>query len=121
MAELDKMNIPGLNFRPITFRPYYAYGKGIDLNGVQIHIDNYDKLNLTKTQFYIMYALKTLYPEKDVFELASNSQIGMFNKGIGTDEIYHLFESNSSLATIFEYLDKDVESFRNVAEKYYLY
>jgi uncharacterized protein YbbC (DUF1343 family) len=119
--ELSKMDVPGLKFRPITFRPYYAFGKGIDLNGVQIHIDNYDELNLTKTQFYIMYALKTLYPEKDVFELASNSQIGMFNKGIGTDSIYKLFNSNASLSEIFEYLDKDVESFRNVAEKYYSY
>ncbi len=119
--ELDKMNVPGLKFRPITFRPYYAFGKGTDLNGVQIHIDNYDELNLTKTQFYIMYALKTLFPDKDVFELASKSQIGMFNKGIGTDKIYNLFKSNSSLEEIFEYLDKDIENFRIVAKKYYLY
>ena len=68
-----------------------------------------------------MFALKTLYPEKDVFVLASKSQIGMFNKGIGTDSIYKLFNSNALLSEIFEYLDKDVESFRNVAEKYYLY
>ena len=119
--ELSKIKVPGLQFRPITFRPYYAFGKGEDLNGIQIHIDNYDELDLTKTQFYIMFALKSLYPEKDVFDLASNSQIGMFNKGIGTDKIYDLFKSDSSLEKIFEYLDKDVEIFRKTAKNYFLY
>ena len=66
--ELSKIKVPGLQFRPITFRPYYAFGKGEDLNGIQIHIDNYDELDLTKTQFYSMFALKSLYPEKDVFD-----------------------------------------------------
>ena len=119
--ELDKMNVPGLKFRPITFKPYYAFGKGTDLNGIQIHIDNYDELNLTKTQFYIMFALKNLYPGKNVFDLATKTQIGMFNKGIGTDKIYNLFKSNSSLEKIFEYFDKDLSSFKKIAKRYYLY
>jgi uncharacterized protein YbbC (DUF1343 family) len=119
--ELNKMKIPGLKFRPITYRPYYAFGKGKDLNGIQIHIDNYELLNMTKTQFYIISALKSLYPNKDVFKLASSNEIGMFNKGIGTDKVYELFKSNSSLEEIFDYIDKDVESFQNIAKKYHMY
>ncbi|MCB0731301.1 MAG: DUF1343 domain-containing protein [Ignavibacteriae bacterium] len=122
LAEvLNKQNIPGLFFRPISFIPYYAFGKGKTLKGVQIHIINYNELNLTKTQFYIITAIRKLYPEKDLFKIASNDEINMFNKAIGTDKIFKMINNNDSLENIFEFLDKDVEKFREVAKKYHIY
>ncbi|MCB9206605.1 MAG: DUF1343 domain-containing protein [Ignavibacteriales bacterium] len=122
LAEvLNKQNIPGLFFRPISFIPYYAFGKGKTLKGVQVHIINYDDVNLTKTQFYIITAIRKLYPEKDLFKIASNDEINMFNKAIGTDKIFKMINNNDSLENIFEFLDKDVEKFREVAKKYHIY
>ena len=37
IRQLNKYNINGLIFRPITFQPYYAFGKGSTLNGIQLH------------------------------------------------------------------------------------
>ncbi|MCB9218849.1 MAG: DUF1343 domain-containing protein [Ignavibacteriales bacterium] len=122
LAEvLNKQNIPGLFFRPISFIPYYAFGKGKTLKGVQIHIINYNELNLTKTQFYIITAIRKLYPEKDFFKIASNDEINMFNKAMGTNKIFKMINNNDSLENIFEFLDKDVEKFREVAKKYHIY
>ena len=115
------MNIPGLTFRPITFRPYYAFGKGKTLHGVQIHIVDYSMVNLTKTQFYIISALQQLYPNKDLYSFANKNQINMFNKGIGTDQISKMISKNSVLKKILNYLDKDVKNFKNLSKKYYLY
>lgn len=119
--HLNKMNIPGLKFRPIVFKPYYAFGKGKSLKGAQIHIVDYKKVNLTNTQFYILSALRDLYPENNIFELASKNELGMFNKGIGTNKIYKFFITDQPLYKILKFLDKDILEFKNKSKKYYLY
>ncbi len=119
--ELNKQNIPGLFFRPITFQPYYAFGKGKVLHGAQIYIDDYSKVNLTNTQFYIIDTIQKLYPKKDIFTLADKNQIGMFNKALGTAKISKMISENKSLDNILDFLDKDTASFKKLSQKYYLY
>lgn len=121
LAELlNDMHIPGLQFRSITYKPYYAFGKGKTLHGVQIYVKNYEKVNLTKTQFYIVKALIQLYPEKNIFKMASNSEIGMFNKGIGTDKVKNFLEKNMFNEAL-NYLDKDIDLYKKKIKKYFLY
>lgn len=119
--ELNKFNIPGLQFSPITYKPYYAFGAGESLNGVQIFIKDYTAVNLLNLQFYIISTLKYLYPQQDLFEMASKSEVKMFNKGIGTEYIYKLYQENFNIDSVNAYLDKDITNFRTKAEKYYLY
>lgn len=119
--ELNSMKIEGVYFRPITFKPYYAFGVGKTLNGIQIHITDYKKLNLTNTQFYIIYALKKLYPQKNLFELADSAEIVMFNKAAGTDKIKSMILDEIELNEVIEFLNKDVENFKELSKKYFLY
>ena len=119
--ELNNRNIPGLYFRPISYTPYYAFGKGKKLGGVQIYIHEYDKVNFTKTQFYILDAIRKLYPEKDLIKLANERDMKVLNKIIGSKKVFELFENNNDLKKVFEYLDKDVQAFRELSKKYYLY
>ncbi len=119
--KLNDMGIRGLAFRPITYKPYYAFGKGKTLKGVQIHIIDYDAANLTNTQFYIIAALKSLYPDKNLFEMAHKNEIGMFNKGIGSDKILNLYNHDKSIQNVLKYLDSDLETFRETANNYHIY
>lgn len=119
--ELNKQNIPGLFFRPITFQPYYAFGKGKVLHGAQIYIDDFEKVNLINTQFYIINTIQKLYPQNDVFKLADKNQIGMFNKALGTDKISKMISENKSLNDILDFLNKDASNFKELSKKYYLY
>lgn len=119
--ELNNYNISGLEFSPISFKPYYAFGKGKTLNGIQIFIKDYKTVNLLHTQFYIIWALKKLYPEKNIFDLAPKNEVKMFNKGIGSDFIYKKYQENENLDIIFQFLAKDLAEFKGIAEKYYLY
>ena len=118
---LNSTKIPGLYFRPITYTPYYAFGKGEKLSGVQIYIRDYSKVNLTKTQFYILDAIRKLYPGKDLIKSATERDMKVLNKIIGSNKVFELFETNNNLKKVFEYLDKDVQSFRELSKKYYLY
>lgn len=119
--ELNSYKIPGLEFSPISFRPYYAFGKGKTLNGIQIFIKDYKTVNLINTQFYIIWTLKKLYPNKNIFALADENEVKMFNKGIGSDFIYKKYQDNEDLDKIFQFLGKDAEEFKEIAKKYYLY
>ncbi|MBK7979513.1 MAG: DUF1343 domain-containing protein [Ignavibacteriae bacterium] len=119
--ELNNQNLPGLFFRPISFKPFYGFGKGQTLNGVQIYITNYDKVNLTAVQFFIISSLQKLYPEKDLFKLSDQNEIKMFNTAIGTDKISNMIKNRKDIKEILDFLNKDEEKFRKTSAKYYIY
>jgi uncharacterized protein YbbC (DUF1343 family) len=91
------------------------------LNGVQIFIKDYQSVNLTNTQFYIIFALKKLYPDKYLFDLASTAEVGMFIKAIGSEKIIQYYNENRNIADVISFLNKDISDFQKTASKYYIY
>jgi uncharacterized protein YbbC (DUF1343 family) len=119
--KLNSYNLPGVVFRPITFRPFYAFGQGKQLNGVQFYIEDFLKVDLISIQFYFMQACKELHPEKDFFAEADKSRIGMFDKALGTNKVREIFSKSYKYSDIKEFLYKDVAKFKELSKKYYLY
>lgn len=119
--KLNAMKIPGVIFRPLTFKPYYGGHKGKSLGGVQLYITDYDKVNLMSIQFLVMEANNELYPDKNPFKMCKPDRLDMFDKVCGTGKIREKFTKRFKYEDIKEYLNKDVESFREVSSKYYLY
>ncbi|PID59356.1 MAG: hypothetical protein CR986_06320 [Ignavibacteriae bacterium] len=118
---LNDLSLPGLHFRAITYRPYYAFGKLKVLKGVQLYITDFNNINLTNTQFYIIVALKKLFPDKNLFSLAKPNEVSMFNKGIGTNKIFEIINKEGKIDHVIKFLNKDIESFKKKSAKYYLY
>ena len=118
---LNKLNLAGIAFRPIHFKPFYATFKDEHCHGTQIHIMNYKQANLAEIQFYIMQELNKLYPTKAVFANANKERFNMFDKVSGSDQIRLKFSVNHSFNDIKNYWNKDIESYRNLSKKYYLY
>ena len=120
-SAMNQLNLMGLEFRPIYYKPFYATYKDENCQGVQIHITNYRKAKLSEIQFYMMQELNKLYPDKAVFDKANKDRYTMFDKVSGSDQIRLRFAKHHSFADIKDYWYKDVESYRNLAKKYYLY
>lgn len=120
-AKMNSYNLEGVIFRPIFYKPYYAFGKGEDLGGVQIHITDYKTVELMPLQFYFLQAVSELYPDKNVFEIAKDYQVRAVDRALGTDKIRQLFIENYRYEDIKEYLNKDIKSFRELSRKYLLY
>lgn len=120
-TSMNKLNLVGLEFRPIYFKPFYAVFKDENCQGVQIHILNYRKARLSEVQFYLMQELNKLYPDKAVFNNANKDRFNMFDKVSGSDQIRLLFAKNNSFEDIKDYWYKDVENYRKLSKKYYLY
>ncbi|HKJ47160.1 MAG TPA: DUF1343 domain-containing protein [Balneolales bacterium] len=119
--KMNELHLPGVMFRPVTFKAYYGIHKGQTLSGVQVYITNYKKANLMSLQFYLMQVNHELYPDKNPFNMASESRVKMFDKVMGTNKIRLMFTKNFRYSDIRTYLNKDVASFRKLAQKYYLY
>lgn len=119
----DAMNalcLPGYTFRPIFYTPYYGAGKGKELQGVQVYITDYAKARLCDVQWYALQELYRLYPDHDPMG-EDTKRADMINKVCGSKQIRKLFLRRHQWQDAKEYWDKDADSFRNTAKKYYLY
>ena len=116
--RLDSYNLPGTAFRTIHFTPTSGSMKDILIHGVQFYFTDYADASLTTTQFYVMQALHELYPERNPF---ANGNFSMFDKCCGSDYVRKTFGNSFKVADFLEYWNKDVEDFRTVSSKYYLY
>ena len=120
-SRMNALNLEGVLFRPIVFKPFYGIHKQKEFKGVQIHITDETKVNLMSIQFRFMSVNNSVYPDKNPFILADTSRIRSFDKAIGTDQIRKRFMEKMSYDDIKEYLNKDVNAFRTLSQKYYLY
>jgi len=119
-ARLDGYGIPGIAFRTIHFKPFSGSAKGKLLHGVQYHYTDFEVATCTLTQFYVMQAVKELYPGHDPFKDAKG-RLAMFDKVCGTDYVRTHFEKRFRVEDIRDYWNKDTESFKKRSQKYYLY
>lgn len=118
--RMNALEIPGVEFRPVVFKPFYGRDQGKTLHGVQIHFSDYTKAELMKLQFYFMQVHHEMYPDVNVFEQGKN-RWSMFDKVNGTDEVRKAFSENYRVSDIAPILDRDIDSFKTKSESYYLY
>lgn len=120
-TALNALQLAGIHFRPIHFKPFYSTLKGEQCEGVQLHITNYKMVRLTEIQFYIMQELARLYPERMVFDCANPSRFDMFDKVCGSNQIRQRFSEQHRASDILTYFRKDEQAFRSLSGRYYLY
>ena len=121
-ANMNALNLPGVKCRPIHIKPFYSTGKGENLQGIQFYIDDIPESSITLLQFYAMQVLAEMYPDKRIFDVATDkSRFNMFDKVCGTDQIRLRFSKNYKVSDIIDYWNKDVDPFKAKSSKYYLY
>lgn len=116
--RLESYRLPGVRFREIHYRPFFGSAAGKLLHGVQYYYDDYAAASLTLLQFYVMQAVKELYPDKDPL---AKGNFAMLDKVCGTDYVRNHFKERYQVADILGYWSKDVEAFRTLSEKYLIY
>lgn len=119
--RLNNLQLSGVIFRPIYLQPFYGAFKGQNIQGVQIHITDFQKVSLTEIQFYVVQEAVALYPDHKLFTDEFSKRFGMFDKVCGTNQIRELFGKRYRWEDAKGYWNKDVESFRQLSKKYYLY
>jgi len=118
--EMNALGLEGVVFRPVSYQPFYGADEGKQVQGVQIHITDFRKVELMYLQFRFMEVHNKLYPEYDLLKMGEN-RWRMFDIVCGTDEIRKTFMKNYKFADIKPLFERDVEEFKTMSKKYYLY
>ena len=118
---LNAQGMPGVQFRPLTYKPFYLDTTGAIYNGVQIHVTDRDRVELSVVQFSILEALYRLYPDWNIFGRAKPDKIQMFDKVIGTDEVRKMLTNHGNVDDLLRQIDKERAQFMIKRERYLLY
>ena len=122
LAEyLNLQRIGGVQFRPLSYRPFYFDTAGSRFLGVQIHVTERDKLDMTGVQVSVLDALQRLFPHKDIFERAKSERTESFDKAAGSSELRKALLSRKSVKEILKTLSDECSTFKAKREKYLLY
>lgn len=119
--RLNSMDIPGVAFRPIHYKPYYGFKRGENLQGVELYVTDYDAAPLTLIQFYVMEAVADMYPAHKALAVSPVKRLSMFDKVTGSKKLRPLFLKNHKVADILPLWNRDLDRFRATKEKYHLY
>lgn len=117
--RLNEIGLPGVHFRPITWRPFYGAWQGKTVRGAQIFFTDYDAARLSDIQFRVMQAAAAMYPSHRPFGDPSLKP-GNFDVVTGSAKIRGML-SKGLYEELLEYWHKDEEVFRKASSKYYLY
>ncbi len=119
-SRLNQLDIPGVIFRPIHFRPFYTNMEGKRMRGVQVHLTDLRSAPLSLIQFYVVQEVFRMHPEYDIFELSPN-RLDMFDKVCGTDRVRKAFQKNFRVSDIMELWTAGIPDFVLRAKPYFLY
>ena len=119
--NMNSLKLPGLQFRPIHFTPYYSVSKDKVVHGVQVYVTDYGKAELSLVQFYVLQECHLLWPEKNVFRMCEKSRLNMFDKVCGTDKVRIEFSKTFRVESIQQLWEKDIVEFRMKAKRYFQY
>lgn len=118
---LNDLHLPGVTFRPIYAKPFYAVAQGEQVQGVQIHFTDYRKAALSDLNFLLMQEAARLYPDQKVFEKADKGRYNMFDKVCGSKSVRENFARNHRWADVRDIWYKDAKAFCQLSRKYWLY
>lgn len=121
IAKLGEKNLPGVEFRPIHYKPYYGLRRGENISGVEVYITDYEAATLTLIQFYVMEALAELYPTHKAFTEAPVKRLSMFDKVTGSKKVKPVFAKNYKVADLLPLWTRDLDNFNTIKQKYHLY
>lgn len=120
-AYLNSKNLPGVVFRPMWYKPFYFDTSGIRYEGVQVHVHDRARLDMTQVQVHILSALLRVYPNWNIFERARPERLQMFDKVVGTYDVRRWLAASMEPDEIVSRLDQARASFMIKRERYLMY
>lgn len=119
-AAMNSLELEGVIFRPVYFKPYYKDKAGQQLQGVQIHITGKKEAVITEIQFRFLEVAASLDPGFNIFKEMEH-RYRMFDLGCGSDKIRLSLAEDPDFEKIRSLWNKGTLEFSSVSAKYHLY
>ena len=114
-VELNKLNMPGIRFRPASFTPVSSKYKDQQCNGVKIIVTDRDLLEPYFSGVLIVNKIYQMYPDKFQWKTSH------FDRLCGTLAIREAITNRSSLEELRESWQAELKSFLQIRSKYLMY
>ena len=118
--SMNNLNLPGVYFRPIVFKPFYGRDQSKTLRGVQIHLYDFESVELMPLQFYFMQVHSQLYPDVSIFEQSEN-RWNMFDKVNGTHQTRLQFSVDFQVEPLLKQWRTAATAFQDYSKQYWMY
>jgi uncharacterized protein YbbC (DUF1343 family) len=114
--ELVAAGVPGILFRPFTFRPWRGQFRGKVVNGVQLFLQDRRVFRPLRTALVLLTMLQKIHPE--VFKVGDKSR---FARTWGRDDLLDQILAGRTWQEIEEGWRDDLALFRDQRAKYLIY
>jgi uncharacterized protein YbbC (DUF1343 family) len=118
--KLNSLNLPGVKFRPIYFKPFYAAYKDKDIEGVQIHVIDPATFMPATTEIAMICHLRDYYSGPSKFHWRPK-HYGAFDKAEGTDTVRKQVQAGWNYKKIVASWQRKIKNFKTKRKKYLIY
>ncbi|TKD70880.1 exo-beta-N-acetylmuramidase NamZ domain-containing protein [Pseudalkalibacillus hwajinpoensis] len=120
-AELNSLELPGVDFRAASFTPSFSKHAGKLTHGVQIHVTDKEAYKPVKTGLSLVKTIHDLYPEDFEFRAENSSGVSFFDLLVGNGWIREAIEDGKSVEEMEQQWQDDLTEFNEMREDYLLY
>ncbi|MCB0711239.1 MAG: DUF1343 domain-containing protein [Ignavibacteriae bacterium] len=117
---MNELEVPGIYFRPTSYKPFYAMSSGQMCGGVQLLRVGEQCAPFTAT-IALLTTLRDKYPDQKLLTKVKSDRWGMFDKVCGTDQIRKKLLAGESFKDIVEWWQSDLKKYISKREEYLLY
>jgi uncharacterized protein YbbC (DUF1343 family) len=120
--QFNDLQLPGVMFQPVTFKPFYQAFKDQLINGCQLYYTDRDQVNLCNVAVQILY--RTYHaPGTKMFKPSANGDSGpeAFDHVAGGDALRVALQSGKTPEEIITSWQAGLAAFREARRPYLLY
>ncbi|MBN1863631.1 MAG: DUF1343 domain-containing protein [Victivallales bacterium] len=119
-AELNRLQLPGVRFKPIHYKPFYAAYAEKSIQGIQIHVVDPAGFRPATTEVAIICHLRDSYSGSSRFAWRQD-KYGIFDKAMGTSSVRRMLQGGSTYQDIAGSWNAGLREFCRRREKYLIY
>ena len=118
--RLNNLHIPGIYFRPTTYKPFYGMSSGSMVRGVQLIRTGERAAPFTAT-VALLATLRDMHPQRTLLEGVTEDRWNMFDKVCGTTAVRTGLLAGKGYAEIARGWEKGVREYISRREAYLIY
>lgn len=118
--QLNALTLPGIYFRPASYKPFYGSLQGQLCHGVQIHFINRTRANLANLCILLIEKMQQIVGA-NFFTRANADQIAMFDKVSGGDAVRKHLSAHLPASELISSWQASLAEFRRKREPYLIY
>ncbi len=122
--DLNSLDLPGVFFRPVRYRPTFQKWKGSICGGAQLHVTDRTVFRPVFTAISILRTVRLLYPGQFRWRLPPYEyeyEKLPFDILSGTSHLRRTIDSDEDLSGIRSWWEEDEQAFRVMRKPYLLY